>query len=155
MKIGISENNAKKVAMELSKLLADEFVLYTKTKQAHWNVEGPDFYGKHKLFDELAIQLASIIDLVAERIRILNFAAPATLKSFLELTHLTEDNSDTKNSKYFIEELLSDHEVIILQLRGNIESFGNESEDLGTSDFITSLMQEHEKIAWLLRAHLK
>lgn len=155
MKIGISENNRKKVVTELSKLLADEYVLFTKTKNAHWNVEGSDFYEKHKMFDELADQLASTIDSVAERIRTLNFTAPATLKSFLELTRLTEGDSVLRSSKHFMAELLADHEIIILQLRQNIEPFANELEDLGTSDFITSLMQEHEKTAWILRALLK
>ena len=46
--IGITDKNRKAVAAELAKLLADEYVLFTKTRNAHWNVEGPDFYEKHK-----------------------------------------------------------------------------------------------------------
>jgi starvation-inducible DNA-binding protein len=42
--IGIKENDRLEIALELSKLLADEFVLYTKIRNAHWNVEGADFY---------------------------------------------------------------------------------------------------------------
>ena len=49
--IGITEANREGVANELSKILADEYVLYTKTKNAHWNIEGPDFYDKHKFFE--------------------------------------------------------------------------------------------------------
>jgi starvation-inducible DNA-binding protein len=155
MNIGISANNRKKVASELSKLLADEYVLFTNTKNAHWNVEGADFYDKHKLFDEQAIQLATIIDNVAERIRSLGHPVPATLKAFLELTHLTESHSTTNSSKDFIAALLYAHETIIRYLRETINLFSNDYEDMGTSDFITSLMQEHEKTAWILRAHLK
>ena len=59
------------VAYELSKILADEFVLFTKTKNAHWNVEGIDFYDKHKFFEEQANQLNDLVDSVAERIRTL------------------------------------------------------------------------------------
>jgi starvation-inducible DNA-binding protein len=51
--------------------------------------------------------------------------------------------------------LLSDHESIIIHLRENIEKFAKEYRDLGTSDFITGLMEEHEKIAWYIRSHLK
>ena len=51
-KIGISADHLAAVAHSLSKILADEFVLYTKTRKAHWNVEGPDFYNKHKFFEE-------------------------------------------------------------------------------------------------------
>lgn len=28
-------------------------------------------------------------------------------------------------------------------------------DDMGTSDFLTELMQKHEKMAWMLRAHLE
>ena len=56
---------------------------------------------------------------------------------------------------YYIKELLTDHENIIIFLRENIGPFANEYGDAGTSDFITGLMEEHEKMAWFLRAHLK
>jgi starvation-inducible DNA-binding protein len=46
--IGITEANLEEVANELAKILADEYPLYTKTRNAHWNIEGPDFYDKHK-----------------------------------------------------------------------------------------------------------
>ena len=49
--IGITEKNLQSVAGELSKILADEYVLYTKTRNAHWNVEGPDFHTKHRFFE--------------------------------------------------------------------------------------------------------
>ncbi|MET3029291.1 DNA starvation/stationary phase protection protein [Flavobacterium sp. UW10123] len=153
--IGISEENRKSVANILSKILADEFVLFTKTKQAHWNVEGNDFYDKHKLFDEQAGQIAETIDSVAERIRTLGHLVPGTLKAFLEQSHLTENAPAENDSQSFISELLSAHEAIINHIRSNINLFANDYEDLGTSDFITGLMQEHEKTAWILRAHLK
>ena len=50
--IGIREENRTEIGYTLSKLLADEFVLYTKTRNAHWNVEGIDFANKHKFFEE-------------------------------------------------------------------------------------------------------
>ena len=155
MNIGISEENRQKVAFDLSKLLADEYMLYTKTKEAHWNVEGNDFYNMHKLFDEQTVQLADIIDNVAERIRSLGHLVPATFKAFLELTHLTENSLLKNDSRTFINELVLAHEAIIIHLRNNINPFANEYSDLGTSDFITGLLLEHEKTAWILRTHLK
>lgn len=152
--IGISDENRKSVAIELSKLLADEVVLYIKTRNAHWNVEGGDFHAMHKFFEEQYEQLDEIMDNVAERIRSIGHYAPATLQSFLELTHLTEKSEEKNNSQGFIELLLTDHESIIEFLRGNINRFANDFNDLGTSDFITGLMEDHEKMAWMLRAHL-
>ena len=54
----------------------------------------------------------------------------------------------------FIKELLADHENIIIKLRENINRFADEYNDSGTSDFITGLMEKHEKMAWFLRGHL-
>jgi len=153
--IGISRENLQAVAAELSKLLADEFVLYTKTRNAHWNVEGHDFHTMHVFFESQYDALDETMDSVAERIRQLGHFAPATLKSFLSLTHLTEQLGEKNDSQGFIKELLIDHENIIINCRGNINRFANEYGDLGTSDFITGLMEEHEKMAWMLRAHLK
>jgi starvation-inducible DNA-binding protein len=153
--IGISPANLQSVATELSKLLADEFVLYTKTRNAHWNVESPDFHSMHVFFEQQYEQLDEIMDSVAERIRQLGHYAPATLKSFLGLTHLTEQLAERNDSLGFIKELLIDHENIIIFLRENINRFANEYGDAGTSDYITGLMEDHEKMAWFLRAHLK
>lgn len=153
--IGIKSENLSAVAQELSKILADEFVLYTKTRNAHWNVEGTDFYAMHKFFEAQYEKLDEIMDEVAERIRMLGHYAPATLKNYLQMTHLTEQASETNKSLGFIKELLEDHQSIIIHLRENINRFANEFHDAGTSDFITGLMENHEKMAWMLRAHLR
>ena len=153
-KIGISADHLAAVAHSLSKILADEFVLYTKTRKAHWNIEGPDFYNKHKFFEEQYNQMADIIDEVAERIRKLGHYAPATLKQYLELTHLTEDDRGKNDATTYIRALLADHESILIHLRENINNYATALKDAGTSDYITGLMETHETMAWMLRAHL-
>ena len=95
------------------------------------------------------------MDDVAERIRALGHYAPATLKSYLELTHLSEQSRSANDGAGFVRELLGDHESIIIRLRENINQFANDLHDAGTSDFITGLMEKHEKMAWMLRAQLK
>jgi starvation-inducible DNA-binding protein len=153
--IGITPANLQAVSTEMSKLLADEFLLYTKTRNAHWNVEGPDFHSMHIFFEQQYEALDDTMDSVAERIRQLGHYSPATLQSFLSLTHLTEKSGQRNDSMDFIRELLADHENIIIFIRENIKRFADEYGDAGTSDFITGLMEEHEKMAWMLRAHLK
>ena len=153
--IGITEENRKAVSIQLSKLLADEYLLYTKTRNAHWNVEGPDFHSMHVFFESQYDELDEIMDSVAERIRMLGHYAPATLKSFLQLTHLAELVERSNDSLGFIRELVADHESVIEFIRGSINSFANDYHDLGTSDFITGLMENHEKMSWMLRSHLK
>jgi starvation-inducible DNA-binding protein len=153
--IGIKPGNLAEVALSLNKLLADEHILYIKTRNAHWNIEGPDFLTKHKFFEEQYRQIESIIDDVAERIRTLGHYAEATLAGFLNLTHLTEESREKNDSTGFIKILLEAHESIIIHLRENIDQYANKWKDAGSSDFITGLMETHEKMAWMLRAHLK
>jgi starvation-inducible DNA-binding protein len=153
--IGIKEENSVQVAQSLGQILADEFVLYTKTRKAHWNVEGPDFYNKHLFFEAQYTQLEEIIDTVAERIRTLGHFPPASLKEYLELTHLSEISPNDNDSLSFIRDLLADHDTILIHLRENIERFADVLRDLGTSDYITGLMETHEKMAWMLRSHLR
>ena len=135
--------------------MSDEYVLYTKTKNAHWNVEGTDFIEKHHFFESQSNQLDMIIDRVAERIRAIGHYANASLKSFLELTHLSELQLDNTSSQSFLKELLSDHDTIIIQLRENIHLFGKDNNDFGTTDFMTSIMEKHEKMAWIIRSNFK
>ncbi|WP_419870554.1 Dps family protein [Chryseobacterium sp. CT-SW4] len=154
--IGIDPKQTEGIAEILEPLLADEFLLYLKTRNAHWNVEGPDFHTVHVYFEQLYTELEDVIDEVAERIRKIGHYAPATMKEYLELTHLSEKRENKNNSLSYIKDLLSDHETIIMSLRGSIDKINEKFEyDYGTSDFLTTLMEQHEKTAWMLRSHLK
>jgi starvation-inducible DNA-binding protein len=151
--IGIKPINTSKVAQSLNKLLADEHVLYIKTRRAHWNVEGPDFLTIHRFFEEQYKQLEQIIDDIAERIRTIGHYAQATLAGFITETHLSEETREKNNSIGFIKSLLGDHDSIIIHLRENIDTCQEEWRDTGTTDFLTGLLKTHEKMAWMLRAH--
>lgn len=152
--IGIKEEARQKIAEFLSVILADEHILYTKTRNAHWNVEGSDFHAMHLFFEEQYGELEGVIDEIAERIRQIGHYAPGTLKSFLELTRLTEAKEGKNDSTSYIKELKVDHESIIIHIRENIEWI-EDANDNGTADFLIAIMQGHEKQAWMLRAHLK
>jgi starvation-inducible DNA-binding protein len=153
IQIGIKADDTLKVADALNKLLADEHILYIKTRNAHWNVEGPDFSSMHKFFEEQYKQLEEMIDSVAERIRAIGHFAEASLDGFLKLTHLSEKTREKNGSAGFIKDLLEDHESIITYCRENISQFADKWHDQGSSDFITGLMETHEKSAWMLRSH--
>jgi starvation-inducible DNA-binding protein len=51
--------------------------------------------------------------------------------------------------------LLADHEALVRQLRGDLVTCLEQHGDAGTSDFLTGLMERHEKTAWMLRAFLE
>ncbi|CAM4147568.1 Dps family protein [Zobellia laminariae] len=153
--IGIKKSNREAVVKMLRQLLADEFLLYTKTRNAHWNVEGIDFHTKHVFFEEEYGKLETFIDEVAERIRMLGFYSPGTLKEFLELSHLEENKPDQTDSASFMTALLKDHDKVIKFIRESIGDNAEAHNDEGTADFITGILQAHEQMAWMLRASLK
>ncbi|WP_223584997.1 Dps family protein [Sphingobacterium sp. GVS05A] len=153
--IGITETDTNAVAEQLAKLLADENILYIKTRNAHWNVTGENFHANHIFFEEQYKQLDGIIDSVAERMRKIGHYAPATMKIYLELTHLTEYSERTNDGLGYMKDLLADHESIIEFLRGHIIPFAEEFKDYGTSDFITALMESHEEMAWMIRSYFR
>lgn len=152
--IEIAENHLLEVATLLNTLLADEYVLYTKTRNAHWNVEGADFMALHKFFEAQYEALNVFVDDVAERVRTLGHFALGSLKDFIAVARLSEHNEDFSTPDHIIQTLLGDHEALIRTLRENIERTGGEHKDAGTADFLTGLMEKHEKMSWMLRSHL-
>jgi starvation-inducible DNA-binding protein len=152
--VGLSKDQREAVVTILNTVLADEFVIYIKSRRFHWNVEGPNFTELHGLFEKQYEQLGEIVDRVAERARALGGFAAGSLEQYLRLTRLTEQTGERYPARSMIEALLADHEALIRSLREDIEFVTGECGDEGTTDFLIGLMQEHEKIAWMLRAYL-
>jgi len=153
LNLGLSSKALESVVDALAVLLADEHVLYVKTRNFHWNVTGPHFGPLHALFEKHYDELAETIDEVAERIRSLGGTAPGSMAAFLKLARLSEATGKTPKDSEMIAALLADHEAIIRELRGTI-SLADKHGDEGTADFLTGLLEGHEKTAWMLRAHL-
>src|SRR5687768_18310792 len=88
--IGISEKDRRRIADGLSRLLADNFSLYLKTHNFHWNVKGPMFQTLHLMFMEQYNELWLALDAIAERIRALGFPAPGTYAEYAKLSTIRE-----------------------------------------------------------------
>jgi starvation-inducible DNA-binding protein len=150
---GISRERLQKIANILNDDLADEYVLLTKTKNYHWNVEDPRFNDLHKFLDEQYEQLSAAVDEIAERVRAIGGRTRATLKEFISSSQIREDVGSYPNADTMLGNLLSDHETIIKTLRKNINEC-QELNDEGTANFLTDKMEEHEKMAWMLRSFI-
>lgn len=151
---GISASNSASVAEALNQVLADEFVLYTKTLNFHWNIEGRDFHALHLFLDEQYHQLQDIIDSVAERIRKVGHFASGCMQEFLDTASLEEHSGNASVSEKMLAELASDHDAIIRNTRKLIDDFDQKYDDAGSADFITGVMKQHEKMAWMLRSSI-
>ncbi len=153
--IGITEQNRQSTVGILDALLADEYVLYTKTRNYHWNVVGPHFNDYHKAFEEQYNGLSDDIDEIAERIRALGIKVSSSLSEFQKNSKLGEHPGEYPNANVMASNLLADHETIIQTIREKILEIGDQYGDVGTEDFLTSLMEKHEKTAWMLRSILE
>lgn len=153
--IGIKEKNREAVVDILNQHVADIYVLYTKTRNYHWNVLGPRFNDLHKFFEAQYETLNESIDEIAERARSLGGPAIATLSEFVKMSRIKEHPGKYPDADTMIENLLADHEAVIKNLRNDVDTCDEEYDDAGTSDFLTALMEAHEKMAWMLRSFLQ
>lgn len=153
--IGLDDKQRAGVVGILNRVLADQHVLFAKTRKYHWNVTGRQFHSLHELLEEQYAQLAAASDEVAERARALGHPAIGTLREFLDCATLGEQPGDNPEAMQMVANLVADHEAVIRQLRSDVDATESEYNDSGTSDFLTGLMEQHEKMAWMLRAFLE
>jgi starvation-inducible DNA-binding protein len=153
LNIGLSESNRDGVVKILNNVLADEYVLYTKTRNYHWNVVGPQFNDLHKFFEQQYEALNEMVDDVAERARSLGGKAYGTLTEFSQHTRLKEQPGRQPAALPMVANLQADHEAMIRTLRADLETVMEKHNDAGTNDFLTGLMEKHEKMAWMLRSY--
>jgi starvation-inducible DNA-binding protein len=149
--IGLDSDARNSVIKILNNTLANEAVLTTKTRSAHWNISGIDFLELHTLFETQYQLLNNISDEIAERTRMLGGYAIGSLEEFLEHTRLEEQPGVIPN----ILRLLADHESSIRFLREDAKKCTEEYEDEGTVELLVSVMRLHEKMAWLLRSYIE
>lgn len=151
--IGISEDHRKAIADELSKVLADSYMLYLRTHNYHWNVTGELFHSLHEQFEEQYTELAEAIDEIAERIRALGYRAPGTFQEFHELTSLREDQEEPEALE-MVRRLALGNEKLLRTARQALAP-AKAADDEATIDLLTQRLNVHSKTAWMLRSHLE
>jgi len=150
--LGLTDEARLEVGQILNLLLADESVLYATTRDYHWNVTGPDFHSLHLQFESQYGQLEAWIDSVAERARAIGIGARGNWADLTKSARSSADAGIGLSADHMLAELLALHEDLVLQLRADAEACTTRFKDIGTADFLTGLMEKHEKIAWMLRA---
>ena len=153
MDIGISKKDREKIAAGLSRLLADSYTLSLKTHNFHWNVKGPMFNTLHVMFMDQYTELWNALDLIAERIRALDFPAPGSYREFAKLTVIKESEG-VPSATEMIKQLVAGQEAVVKTARG-IFPVVDKAGDEPTADLLTQRMQIHEKNAWMLRSLLE
>src|SRR5476649_766400 len=107
--IGIDEKTSETISENLSRVLADTYMLYLKTHAYHWNVTGPMFASLHLLFEKQYTELHDATDLIAERIRALGHFAPGTYSTYTKLATVKEGKDEVPPAMAMVQELVSGH----------------------------------------------
>jgi starvation-inducible DNA-binding protein len=146
-------DEAKKACAEaLSKVLADTYVLYLKTHNYHWNVEGPKFRSLHETFEEQYRDLWDSIDDIAERIRALGHYAPGTYAKFQALSTI-KDNEDIPSADNMLKELIADNETVARTIRSAL-STTQDAGDEASAGLLADRLTTHEKQLWMMKSML-
>lgn len=152
--VGLDLETRTSLVNLLNVVLADEQLLYTKTRNFHWNVTGMQFRELHLLLEEHYEQLQLLADEEAERARMLGGNAIGTFAEFQEASRLTESPGQIPTVAEMIDILVEDHEAFITNVRKDIESAMEEYGDQGTGDLLIGVLRAHEKMAWMLRSFI-
>jgi starvation-inducible DNA-binding protein len=132
--------------------LADTSDLYSQTKQAHWNVRGPEFFQLHELFDQLAEAVEAYIDLIAERATALGGEARGTVRMAASDSRLPEYPTDLSRGMDHVNALVERYANYAATTRAALDASARAG-DAATSDLFTEIERGVDKHLWFLEAH--
>jgi starvation-inducible DNA-binding protein len=148
----LSADVREKASAILNQEMAHLTDLQSQTKQAHWNVRGPNFIALHKLFDELAGTVGEHIDETAERITALGGVAKGTIRMAAAVSKLPEYPLTGVENLDHVKELALRFAQVAASVRKAIDAT-NELGDLDTADLFTGISRDLDKSLWFLDAH--
>lgn len=149
----MTRSSTDAVVEAFSTLLATSYTLYLKTHNYHWNVTGPMFATLHGLFESQYTELATAVDEIAERIRILGAPAPGSYSAFAKLGVIEEETGHPEATT-MLERLCADHKAAASAARKVVDA-AEEVGDQASADLATRRIEVHEKSTWMLYSHLQ
>ena len=154
-----TENDLPKPArMELNALinqrLADAVDLQMQLKQAHWNVKGPHFIGLHELFDKIAEEVESYVDMTAERIVQLGGIAQGTVRVAAARSRLEEYPLAIADGMAHVEAVARALSTLGREARLTIDE-ADKLGDADTADLFTEVSRGIDKLLWMVEAHMQ
>lgn len=153
-RIDLDPETREQLVALLNQQLADTFDLYSQTKQAHWNVKGPQFFQLHELFDKLATDILVYVDDIAERVTTLGGTALGTSKMAAKASRLEDYPASVVGGKESLETLIDRYATLAASTREAIDT-SDELGDADTADLFTGLSRTVDKSLWFLEAHLQ
>jgi starvation-inducible DNA-binding protein len=143
----------EQLIQQLKVILGTTFGLYFKAHSYHWNVEGPDFAQYHKFLRKFYESVYGNVDLIAEKIRMLDSYAPTSLSRMVELSDVPETDS-IPSALAMLADLKKDNDKYIIHLRAGIVA-ADQAGEAAVSNFLQDILDQHQKQAWMLRSITK
>ena len=147
--------NTKTVSMGvLNARLADAIDLALLTKQAHWNIKGPNFIALHEMIDGFRSEIDGHVDTMAERIVQLGGTALGTTQAVARATTLEPYPTDIHKTYDHLTALIDRYAQVGSALRAAVDETG-EAGDADTNDLLIAFSRALDKQLWFLEAHVQ
>ena len=149
------KSNAKKVSIDvLNARLADGIDLALLTKQAHWNIKGPNFIALHEMIDGFRTTIDGHVDTMAERVVQLSGVALGTTQTVAKTSALEPYPTDIFKGKDHVHALIARYGKAANAVRAAIDQTA-EAGDADTADIFTAYSRDLDKALWFLEAHVQ
>ena len=137
---------------KLNKAIATYSVASQNFRALHWLIQGPHFFGLHAQYGDLYDTYSEYVDLVAERIKMLDETPIQTLSEFAKLSKLKEVK-DVSMCMDGVEIVVADIDSMIMCAEGIIAD-AESAKDVGTADMFIKIIGEQQKSRWMFKSIL-
>jgi|SRR5579863_8095044 len=150
----LSANTKSVVIALLNARLADAIDLALATKQAHWNLKGPQFIALHEMIDGFRTELDDHVDTMAERVVQLGGTALGTTQAVAAATSLAPYPATSYKVADHLIALLERYAKLANATRAAIDQ-ADEVGDKNSADIFTEVSRALDKSLWFLEAHIQ
>jgi starvation-inducible DNA-binding protein len=150
----LSPDDTKQIAAALNKVIADNFVLYMKTKNFHWHMSGPHFRDYHLMLDEQGDELYAMTDPIAERVRKLGCQTLRSIGHISRSQRVKDNDAEFVSPSNMLSELCEDNKHLAKQLR-EVHDLCDRHEDIASASLLENWIDETERRTWFLFESLR